>query len=54
VIDGKEQLTGLNAGYGFGVRMWLAYFLMKLDFAWATQFDGEEGRRVHFSLGGEF
>jgi outer membrane protein assembly factor BamA len=54
VIDGREQLSGLNAGYGFGIRMWLAYFLMKLDFAWATQFDGSEGRRVHFSLGGEF
>ena len=54
VIDGREQLSGLNAGYGFGIRMWLAYFLMKLDFAWATQFDGSEGQRVHFSLGGEF
>jgi len=54
VIDGKEQLKDLNAAYGFGVRMWLAYFLVKLDFAWATRFSGEIGNRVHFSLGGEF
>jgi outer membrane protein assembly factor BamA len=44
----------LNASYGFGVRMWLGYFLMKLDFAWATRFNGEVGERVHFTLGGEF
>lgn len=54
VVDGEEELADLNASYGFGVRMWLAYFLMKLDFAWATRFNGQVGRRVHFTLGGEF
>ena len=54
VVDGQDRLQDLNASYGFGVRMWLAYFLMKLDFAWATSFAGETGRHVHFSLGGEF
>jgi Tol biopolymer transport system component len=53
-VDGEEELKDLNAGYGFGVRMWFSYFLMKLDFAWATRFNGQVGRRVHFSLGGEF
>ncbi len=53
-VDGREELKDLNAGYGFGMRMWFAYFLMKLDWAWATRFDGQVGRRVHFSLGGEF
>ena len=54
VVGGNDELQGLNAGYGFGVRMWLAYFLVRLDFAWATRFSGEIGHRVHFSLGGEF
>jgi Tol biopolymer transport system component len=53
-VEGQEELKDLNAGYGFGVRMWFSYFLMKLDFAWATRFNGQVGRRVHFSLGGEF
>jgi Tol biopolymer transport system component len=54
MVDGQEELDDLNASYGFGIRMWLAYFLMKLDFAWATRFNGDLGNRVHFSLGGEF
>ncbi len=43
-------------GYGFGIRMWFSYFLMRLDFAWATsgRFDGQVVRRTHFSLGGDF
>jgi Tol biopolymer transport system component len=53
-VDGQEELKDLNAGYGFGIRMWFSYFLVKLDFAWATRFNGQLGRRVHFSLGGEF
>jgi dipeptidyl aminopeptidase/acylaminoacyl peptidase len=54
IVDGKEELHQLNASYGFGIRMWVAYFLMKLDFAWATRFNGTVGNRVHFTLGGEF
>jgi hypothetical protein len=54
LVDGDEELDDLNASYGFGMRMWVAYFLMKLDFAWATRFNGRIGRRVHFTLGGEF
>jgi hypothetical protein len=53
-VDGREELRDLNAGYGFGMRMSFSYFLMRLDFAWATRFNGQVGRRVHFSLGGEF
>jgi outer membrane protein assembly factor BamA len=53
-VDGGEQLKDLYTGYGFGLRMWFSYFLMRLDFAWATQFDGDVVRRTHFSLGGDF
>ncbi len=54
VVDGQEELKDLNASYGFGMRLWLGYFLAKIDFAWATRFNGTLGRRVHFTLGGEF
>jgi outer membrane protein assembly factor BamA len=53
-VDGQEELKDLNAGYGVGMRMWFSYFLLKLDWAWATRFNGQVGKRVHFSLGGEF
>ncbi|MGQ9604487.1 MAG: BamA/TamA family outer membrane protein [bacterium] len=54
MIDGQEELKDLYASYGFGFRLWLAYFLAKVDFAWATKFNGTIGSRVHFTLGGEF
>jgi WD40 repeat protein len=54
MVEGHEELKDLSAGYGFGIRMWLAYFLIRLDFAWATQFNGTTGNRTHFSLGGNF
>jgi outer membrane protein assembly factor BamA len=54
VVDGEEELKDINASYGFGMRMWFGYFLMRLDYAWATRFNGNLGRRVHFTLGGEF
>jgi outer membrane protein assembly factor BamA len=50
----NEDMDKLAADYGFGMRMWLAYFLLKLDFAWATDFSGEIGREVYFSLGADF
>jgi Tol biopolymer transport system component len=54
MVEGREELKDLNASYGVGMRFWLAYFLIKLDCGWATQFGGTTGARVHFSLGGEF
>ncbi|MFZ1946519.1 MAG: BamA/TamA family outer membrane protein [bacterium] len=54
MVDAREELKDLNASYGVGMRFWLAYFLVKLDCGWATQFGGTTGARVHFSLGGEF
>jgi outer membrane protein assembly factor BamA len=53
-VNGGDQLKDMYTGYGFGIRMWFSYFLMRLDFAWATQFDGNVVRRTHFSLGGDF
>jgi Tol biopolymer transport system component len=52
--DGTERLDDLHAAYGFGFRMIFSYLLVRLDFAWATDFGGPAMKRVHFTLGGDF
>ncbi len=52
--DGTERLEDFHAAYGFGFRMIFSYLLMRLDFAWGTDFGGPAQRRVHFTLGGDF
>ncbi len=54
VVDGEERLKHLRASYGFGIRMSLSYFVIKLDFAWPTDFAHTSKSRVHLTLGGEF
>ena len=54
VVDGTERLEDLHAAYGFGFRMLFSYLLLRLDFAWATNFGDRAMRRVHFTLGGDF
>ena len=53
-VDGRQELDDLAADYGFGMRMGLGYFLLKIDFAWATRFSGGAGKQVYFSLGEDF
>jgi outer membrane protein assembly factor BamA len=53
-VNLNGDLDQLVADYGFGMRMWLAYFLLKLDYAWATDFSNDLGREVYFSLGADF
>jgi Tol biopolymer transport system component len=53
-VDGTERLEDIHAAYGFGFRMIFSYLLLRLDFAWATDFGGPAMRRVHFTLGGDF
>ena len=52
--DDHQELDDLAADYGFGMRMGIAYFLLRLDFAWATRFSGGTGKQVYFSLGQDF
>ena len=54
VTDGTEHLEDLHAAYGFGFRMIFSYLLLRLDFAWATDFGGPAMKRVHFTMGGDF
>jgi hypothetical protein len=53
-VDGTQRLEDVHAAYGFGFRMIFSYLLLRLDFAWATDFGGPAMRRVHFTLGGDF
>lgn len=51
---GIPKLDDLKAGFGFGLRMNLGYFILRYDFAKPTDFENT-GKAVHyFSLGAEF
>ncbi|KPJ59918.1 MAG: hypothetical protein AMJ46_09095 [Latescibacteria bacterium DG_63] len=43
-----------GASMGTGIRTGLAFVILKLDFAWRTDFDSVSGYRAHISIGGEF
>jgi len=51
---GSAQLKDLAAGYGFGVRMNLGYFILRYDLAWATDLVSSKHPINYFSLGAEF
>jgi dipeptidyl aminopeptidase/acylaminoacyl peptidase len=52
--DGGRRLKDIKASIGFGVRMRLAIFVIRLDRAWPTDLQ-DTGRAVtHFALGAEF
>jgi Tol biopolymer transport system component len=49
------KLNDLKGGFGFGVRMNLGYFILRYDFAKATNFSWVSKTPVHyFSIGAEF
>jgi Tol biopolymer transport system component len=43
-----------GASLGTGVRTGLSFLILKVDFAWRTDFDEISGYRTHVSIGGEF
>jgi len=47
-----EQYGG--ASFGTGIRTGISFILVKLDFAWRTDFQEVSGYRAHVSFGGEF
>jgi outer membrane protein assembly factor BamA len=51
---GGFRLKDLAAGYGFGVRMNLGYFILRYDLAWGTDFASTTSPISYFSLGAEF
>lgn len=44
----------LLVGTGLGARLYLLYFLVRFDVAWAYNFDGFSSPRYYFSLGADF
>jgi hypothetical protein len=43
-----------GASFGTGIRTGISFILVKLDFAWRTDFHEVSGYRAHVSFGGEF
>lgn len=51
--DGKRQFKSIISGYGFGARIRLLYFLMRIDVAWRYDLAGSSKPVWYFSLGGD-
>jgi len=48
--DGGFELRDLQAGYGFGVRANMGYFLFRYDLAWPTDFAQTFAPKQYFSI----
>jgi hypothetical protein len=51
-VDGR--LEDLKLGYGFGPRLNLGYFVLKLDIAWLTDLSNISKPQVYLSLSEDF
>lgn len=53
--DGGFHLVHAKMSFGTGIRWWLGYFDMKLDWAWRTDLGSvDRSPMVHFTLGPDF
>ncbi|HSL89461.1 MAG TPA: hypothetical protein VK870_09175, partial [Ignavibacteriaceae bacterium] len=52
--NGSLISKDLLIGTGLGARLYLLYFLVRFDVAWAYNFDGFSSPRYYFSLGADF
>jgi hypothetical protein len=53
-VDGRFQLVTPKMGFGGGIRTSAFFLILKLDMAWATDFNRVSSPRLHFSIGPEF
>ncbi|MDD5088255.1 MAG: BamA/TamA family outer membrane protein, partial [bacterium] len=51
---GKRRLADLQTAYGFGMRSWLGFFVLRWDVAWATDGVSTTQPRYYFSIGAEY
>ena len=52
---GGSRLKDIKAGFGFGARVNLGFFVLRYDVAWSTDFDSVSPKPKHYlSLGAEF
>jgi len=54
VNDNGRRLKDIKASIGFGVRMRLAFFVIRVDRAWPTDLQDTGKPVTHFALGAEF
>jgi hypothetical protein len=54
INEGGRRLQDIKASIGFGVRMRLAIFVIRVDRAWPTDFQDTGKGVTHFALGAEF
>jgi len=54
VFDEGRRLKDIKAAIGFGVRLRLAIFVIRVDRAWPTDLQGTGRPTTHFALGAEF
>jgi len=52
--QGGTRLKDIKGSYGFGVRMRLGFFVIRVDSAWQTDLRRTGERKTHFALGAEF
>jgi dipeptidyl aminopeptidase/acylaminoacyl peptidase len=53
--EGGSRLKDIKAGFGFGARANLGFFVLRYDAAWSTDFDSVSPKPRHYlSLGAEF
>ena len=50
----NDKLKELKLGYGFGPRLNIGYFILKLDWAWHTDLSKISKPYLYFSLEAEF
>jgi Tol biopolymer transport system component len=53
--EGGNKLKDIKAGFGFGARVNLGFFVLRYDVGWATDFDWVSAKPKHYvSMGAEF
>lgn len=53
--EGGTRLKDIKAGFGFGARVNLGFFVLRYDLGWATDFDWVSAKPRHYvSMGAEF
>ena len=52
--DGSKYVKDVVTGFGYGIRVNLYIFLLRLDAAWRTDFDGISSPMYYWSLGLDF